>query len=87
MHPILFCRYICNELSICADANILKCFREARGKFVWICGDDDIILTGALRKVLGTLSSPYSYQWLNIIGSPHMCLIELNVSRNVWGLS
>jgi abequosyltransferase len=44
------------EKNIGPDANFLKCFREARGKYVWIFGDDDIILPGSLRKVLDLLS-------------------------------
>lgn len=44
------------EENIGPDANFLKCFREARGKYLWIFGDDDIILPGSLRKVLDLLS-------------------------------
>jgi len=45
-----------NEMNLGLDANFLKCFREARGKYVWIFGDDDIILPGSLCRVLGILS-------------------------------
>ncbi len=44
----LACRYIRNAANIGADANFLLCFSEARGKYVWLLGDDDIVLPGAL---------------------------------------
>ena len=45
-----------NEDNIGPDGNFLKCFREARGKYVWLFGDDDFILPGSLKTVLGVLS-------------------------------
>jgi len=50
-------RYIRNETNIGADANFLQCFELARGKYVWIVGDDDIIPSGALDRVLYFLDS------------------------------
>ena len=34
------------------DANYLNCFREARGEFVWVLGDDDMFLPGCVARVL-----------------------------------
>ena len=50
-------RSIRNETNIGADANFLQCFELARGKYVWIVGDDDIIPSGALDRVLYFLDS------------------------------
>jgi glycosyltransferase involved in cell wall biosynthesis len=50
-------RYIRNKTNIGADANFLQCFELARGKYVWIVGDDDIIPSGALDRVLYFLDS------------------------------
>ena len=46
---------IVNESNLGADANILQCFNVARGKYVWVFGSDDILLRGALAKILGYL--------------------------------
>lgn len=48
--------YIRSEENIGPDANFLKCFRVANGRYVWIFGDDDIILPGSLAKLLNILS-------------------------------
>jgi glycosyltransferase involved in cell wall biosynthesis len=45
-------RYIRNTQNIGADANFLQCFEQARGKYIWIFSDDDIIVPGALKKLL-----------------------------------
>lgn len=49
-HPRL--RFWTNERNIGGDRNFLKCIREARGKFVWLIGDDDIVLEGALERAM-----------------------------------
>ncbi len=62
----LSCRYIRNESNIGADANFLQCFREARGKYVWLLGDDDILVPGGLAKILPLLETGnYSLVYLN----------------------
>jgi abequosyltransferase len=37
------------------DANAIASFEHARGKYVWICGDDDLPLPGVLSMLLGFL--------------------------------
>ena len=49
--------YFRNEVNVGADANFVRCFELARGEYVWIFGDDDIIVPGGLRKVLAELES------------------------------
>jgi abequosyltransferase len=48
----LLVRYIRNAKNIGPDANFLQCFEQARGKYVWIVSDDDLILPGAVAKIL-----------------------------------
>lgn len=43
--------------NIGADANFAFCFRQARGRFFWMCGDDDRIVPGALEQVLALLKT------------------------------
>lgn len=45
-------RYIRNDTNLGADGNILQCFEQARGKYVWIFGDDDVVATGTIDKIL-----------------------------------
>lgn len=45
-------RYIRNANNIGADANFLQCFQMARGKYVWLFSDDDLIIPGAIPKIL-----------------------------------
>ncbi len=53
----LSCRYIRNETNIGSDANFLQCFKEAAGKYVWLVGDDDIIPSGAIDRLMSFLLS------------------------------
>lgn len=46
-------RYIRNTQNIGPDANFLQCFEQARGKYVWLFSDDDLIVPGAVAKILG----------------------------------
>jgi glycosyltransferase involved in cell wall biosynthesis len=50
-------RYLRNETNRGADFNNLQCFEQARGEYVWIFGDDDVIVPGGLQEVLGCLES------------------------------
>jgi abequosyltransferase len=51
--PICYRRH---QENIGPDANFSSCFHMARGKYFWLCGDDDIILPGALSEILGHIS-------------------------------
>ncbi len=64
-------RSIRNETNIGADANFLQCFEQARGKYFWLFGDDDIIVPGGVAKILSLLAleefaiayiSPYEFR-------------------------
>lgn len=54
-------RSIRNETNIGADGNILQCFELACGKYVWICGDDDVVEPSGLARVLAHLESTPEY--------------------------
>ncbi|MGA2847838.1 MAG: glycosyltransferase family 2 protein [Terracidiphilus sp.] len=48
----LHIRYFRNESNVGADQNFIQCFELARGKYVWVFGDDDIIADGAILAIL-----------------------------------
>jgi abequosyltransferase len=45
-------RYIRNPQNVGSDANFLQCFELASGKYFWLFGDDDLIVPGALERIL-----------------------------------
>jgi len=49
--------YSRNETNIGADANFIRCFELAQGEYVWVFGDDDIIVPGGLNEVLRCLET------------------------------
>ena len=49
-------RYQRHGENIGADRNFVYCFEQARGRYFWMCGDDDIICPGALDRVLTHLA-------------------------------
>ena len=48
-------RFWTNETNIGGDRNFLKCIREAKGDYVWLVGDDDLIAPGGVAGVLAAL--------------------------------
>ena len=50
-------RYLRNTSNAGADRNFLQCFEKARGKYVWIIGDDDVVVPGAIGKIIGYLEA------------------------------
>jgi abequosyltransferase len=53
-YPALKCYF--NHSNVGPDRNILNCFDYAEGKYVWILGDDDIVLPGGIDLLIGLLS-------------------------------
>lgn len=49
--------YSRNDTNIGADANFIRCYEMALGEYLWIFGDDDIIVPGGLQEVLRTLET------------------------------
>jgi glycosyltransferase involved in cell wall biosynthesis len=50
-------RYLRNSENIGFDRNVDLAMREAKGDFVWVLGDDDIILPGGIREVLSIIAA------------------------------
>ena len=48
-------RYLRNEINIGPDANFLQCYEQAAGRYVWVFGDDDLLLDGGLATVVKLL--------------------------------
>jgi abequosyltransferase len=59
-------RYIRNETNVGADRNILQCFEQAAGKYVWICGDDDVVEPFGLGRILLHLESHQEYDLVSL---------------------
>jgi glycosyltransferase involved in cell wall biosynthesis len=47
-----FIHYSRNETNIGPERNVIEPVRKARGEYAWVFGDDDLILDGALNKLL-----------------------------------
>ncbi len=48
-------RYNRNETNLGMDGNFVYCFEHATGEYVWILGDDDYLVEGAITKLMGIL--------------------------------
>ena len=48
-------KFVRNNVNIGADRNIAGCYESAVSSYVWIFGDDDVMLPGALQKVVDVL--------------------------------
>jgi len=46
-----------HETNVGSDANFVSCFESARGRFFWMCGDDDLIVPGALAQIVPLLEN------------------------------
>ncbi len=60
-------RYHRHPENIGADGNFASCFESARGKYFWLCGDDEVVLPGGLDLILSQLSSPNPADDLDIL--------------------
>lgn len=45
-----------NTENIGGERNVVQCYTSAQTPYVWVLGDDDVILNGGLKKVLDVLS-------------------------------
>lgn len=53
-----------NEKNIGANPNILKSIEIAKGKYVWVIGDDDLVLPGVIENVLNAIEKHPDITWL-----------------------
>lgn len=60
------CRYIRHSNNIGADPNFIHCMKEAKGRYVWLLGDDDIIIITSLVKIVEILDTPKEYGLIHI---------------------
>ena len=59
-------RYIRNTQNVGPDANFLQCFEQARGKYVWLFSDDDLIVPGGVAKIVSYCGlADYDLIWLS----------------------
>src|SRR5205814_1541559 len=59
-------RYIRNTQNVGPDANFLQCFEQARGKYVWLFSDDDLIVPGGVAKIVSYCAlADYDLIWLS----------------------
>ena len=50
-------RYFRNDTNIGGDANFIECVKRASAKYVWIFGDDDIIVDGGIKRLFYVLQN------------------------------
>jgi len=55
-----------NSENLGMDGNFVTCFRKAKGKYVWLLGDDDPIIIDSLVKIVDKLSSEVEYGLMHI---------------------
>ena len=48
-------RYNINNSNLGYDINVLKAIELAQGKFIWLMGDDDLIVQGSLKRLIKNL--------------------------------
>lgn len=53
--------YVRNLENLGMDGNFVQCFKMARGKYIWLLGDDDYLKEGAFDKLLSILNSDENY--------------------------
>lgn len=63
--------YVRRENNIGSDENIHDCFMRARGRYVLVMGDDDLLVDGALPKVLLAVGTGAGVISLNSFGYTH----------------
>lgn len=57
-------RLFINEKNIGGEANIINAVKNAKGKYVWIIGDDDLVLCGTLNKIREIVINHPDLTWL-----------------------
>lgn len=69
--------YIRNEQNLGMDGNFVSCFKKAKGKYVWLLGDDDYLLDGALERILSILKEKdYGLLHLNTYNNKNLSYLQ-----------
>ena len=53
------CRYYRNSENIGAARNLYECAKRARGQFIWLVGDDDLLDLAAVSRILSAINEGY----------------------------
>lgn len=73
-------KYIKNEVNKGIDFNINKCVFEASGEYVHILSDDDLLIDGALDKIISIINNDVDFAFLN--GVVFRDIFDDNVLKN-----
>lgn len=46
-----------NEVNVGGEKNFMICVEKAKGKYVWLFGDDEVLCEGAIEKIISTLNT------------------------------
>lgn len=57
--------YYRNKENIGADRNFLNCYEKAKGDYIWLIGDDDMLLPNALQSIMEALNEKPVFLHLN----------------------
>lgn len=60
------CNYIKNERNLGMDGNFVSCFKKAKGKYVWLLGDDDYVIIDSLVELVHELEKDDNYGLVHI---------------------
>ena len=75
-----FLRVIRHPCNIGGNANFLRCFEVARGRWIWILPDDDLPYADAVHRILGATEKHPDAGYFNFATS---LLAAVNVHRDV----
>jgi glycosyltransferase involved in cell wall biosynthesis len=62
-HPSITSFYFKNNENFGVDANCHLAIKRSNGNYVWLFGDDDVVLPGAVDKIIALLSDRKKYQF------------------------
>lgn len=79
-----FVRYIKNERNLGFDGNIVQCFLQSSGEFVWIISDDDAVDYQAFKRFIGWVNKSPDCT-ANIVMLPFINNNRLTNTRRDWG--
>lgn len=75
-------QYLRNSANLGPDGNFIQCIKRASGRYVWIFGDDDILLPGSLAKILHCIESKH-YDLIHLRSKPLTSEVATFVESNV----
>lgn len=72
--------YIVNSKNIGYDRNVDNLFKAAQGEYVWLLGDDDMLVSGALRRFFSVIQQ---YKEIAIFVLP-ISTLDINTGDEHW---